>query len=292
LYWVAHGDSLPDEMVMGELEKPDKEAFLVRGYNADSFFLALVTAAGRAPEEILAEAEIPIRPRTRVAGPPASAPAVERWRNEERLVVPEPRPGLILNLPLFNRKGYDSPKELVMSVSQPSFRPRALTSNWGPLAVAVEHHAGTLRHCWVVCSPQARDDFPHAVALISAVAPGTECHQINLENQNSIVDVQQKILKVYESFGPACGLSSSDIIADITGGNSAMTGGTVLATLDEERAIEYLRQDTRLVQKNEQGVDMALSREDIREKQLLIGIRTTGEMVRDVVLRSGGALPA
>jgi hypothetical protein len=52
-------------------------------------------------------------------------------------------------------------------------------------------------------------------------------------------------------------------------------------TLDEDRAIEYLTQGVRLVQDGR-----ALTPTEIRDRQLLVAIRTTGEMVRDVMLRA------
>jgi hypothetical protein len=40
----------------------------------------------------------------------------------------------------------------------------------------------------------------------------------------------------------------TDLIADITGGTAAMTAGMVLATLNDDRHVEYLRQDGRLAE--------------------------------------------
>ena len=303
VYWVAYNDEPPSDAVTEMLEKPEN-AFLVSGYDADRFFVSLAKELECYPTPLLTDPFSYLESLLQRVGVPKSwASATEgleretvrlitdatarihqaqrlspapTWHGEEELKVPEPRRNLILNLPRFNGRGYDNPGQLAASWNQPDFRVRAFQSNWGPLIVAAEHHAGTLRHCWVVCSPQVRGDFAHAAALISALAPGTECHAVNLENQNSILDVQQKIKDVYASFGPDVGLEPDEIIADITGGQSSMSAGMALATRGYGRAIEYLRQDAPLVQRDTKGNEIALSRDQIREQKALISLRTGG----------------
>jgi hypothetical protein len=287
LYWVTHGESLPGGDVVKELEKPGKKAALVLGYDADRFFFSLAQGVGCETPKIFTDPRSYVDSLVeRVILPDAWRSSAPSWREEETLGVLDPHPGLILNLPRFNKKGYDSPERLLASRHHPDFRARALLSNWGPLIVAVEHHSGTLRECWVVCSPQVLADFPHAEAFIQDLARGVNCHAVNLQDQNSIVNVQQRVKDIYDALAPDRGLKPKQIVADITGGNSAMTGGMVLATLEDERAIEYLRQDVRLVEPPvADGV--ALTRQQIREKQLLIGLRTSRAMVRDVAFSIG-----
>jgi hypothetical protein len=280
LYWVPFTDP-PDESVLRELRKPTKEGYLVRNYDADEFFVALAREAGFDPSEFLGGGAVLGGPRGPLEEP---APVIAGWREEETLVVPESHRGLVVNLARFNRKGYESPEQLLAGWGQLDFRPRALESNWGPLIVAVEHHVDTLRHCWVVCSPQVREDFQLVERLIKLMSHA-ECHAVNLQNHNSILDVQQSVKAIYDNLGRECGLRPDELIADITGGNSAMTAGVVLATLEDDRGIEYLRQDVRLVQASPDGTAAALTRKQIREQQILIGIRTSGAMVREAALR-------
>ena len=104
---------------------------------------------------------------------------------------------------------------------------------------------------------------------------------MQLRDPNSILEVQRQIGDVYAMLAREKKLMPQQIVADITSGNSVMTAGIVLATLDDERAIEYLRQDRPLTVKDPDGnITGALSPEQIRERQILIGIRTSAAMVR------------
>lgn len=145
---------------------------------------------------------------------------------------------------------------------------------------AVEYHAKSLRHCWLVCTAQVRADFPHAESLIARLAPEVKSHQVDLADQNSIYLVQRTIAEVYNSRAPQQGLTPDQIVADITSGLSSMTGGIVLATLDADRAIQYLRQGEPLVRGG-----VALTPSEIVERRILIGIRTSASSVRETVVR-------
>jgi len=92
--------------------------------------------------------------------------------------------------------------------------------------------------------------------------------------------VQDTIKHVYDYDVAIQGLGSDDVVADITSGLSSLTSGMILATLDEDRAIEYLRQDTPLVTGG-----VALTREEIMNQRILIAISTSGSMVREAVVR-------
>jgi hypothetical protein len=168
---------------------------------------------------------------------------------------------------------------------------RALDSNLGPLIVAVEHHAPELVRCWIVCSPQVRKDFKSVRDLVKALAPQTECDEISIENSNSILDVQRKIESVCDSFEPYQGLKSGDIIADITSGNSIMTGGMILAASGRDLEIEYLRQDERLVRQDPNCEPWALTREQIKEKRLLVSLHRNATTVRHDVFEFGTEPP-
>ena len=94
-----------------------------------------------------------IRGLVELAAPPAQwrgdGASEARWRVDRATESPEPHTGLILSLPVFSGRGqFGSTGELLTAVGHPDFRPRALQTNWGPLMVAVEHHA---RGCKIFC---------------------------------------------------------------------------------------------------------------------------------------------
>ena len=204
-----------------------------------------------------------------------------QWRVDAAPKAPTPHTGLILSLPVFSGRGqFATAGELLGAVGDPDFRPRALQTNWGPLIVAVEHHAAQLRHCWVVCSPQAAIDFPFVAELLDKLVSRLVVHSVSVTNPYDIQNVQDTIKHVYDYDVAIQGLGSDDVVADITSGLSSLTSGMILATLDEDRAIEYLRQDTPLVTGG-----VALTREEIMNQRILIAISTSGSMVREAVVR-------
>ncbi len=209
--------------------------------------------------------------------------AATEWLPEDRLRVPHAHRGLLFTLPTFRQitsQGYESPEQLAVGIGSADFRRRAFDTNWGPAVVAVEHHVDTLQHCWIACTPQVpQSHYELARQFVESTPKQPQCHRVSLTNPNSILDVQQVIKKVYAVEAPAADLAPADLIADITGGLSTITGGIVLATLDDDRPIEYLTQGTRLVPDGR-----ALTRKEIRDRQLLVAIRTSGEMVRGVLL--------
>jgi hypothetical protein len=308
LYWVAYNQNMPCAKVTSTVLARDS-AFLVRGFDADRFFVRLARELDCFPPDVLASPFTALGSRVNQIQMPEAwdhwAAGMEREtardldRAKERigkiqklvegsaeenaessaLAAPVPHPGLIVNLSRFGqREEFHLARDLIATREAPGFRTRVLTTNWGPLLVAVEYHADVLRHCWLVCTPQARSDFEHAQTLIGEIAPNCVCHAVDLDNPHSIFAVQRTIREIYDGLDEA--MPAAQVIADITGGLSSMTSGMVLATLDEDRAIEYLRQDKPLVTGG-----VALTREQIREQQILVGIWTSGSMVRETVVR-------
>jgi hypothetical protein len=309
LYWVGYLDYPPCEDVQQKLLLPAKYAFYVPGFDADGFFVSLARKLGCDPmqsfrnpfshlrslfqqvtlpkdsEEENEKANSVFRVHQAIQQYEGRAAAVPDWHLEERLLVPDPHRGLLFTLPTFRQirsEGYATPDQLVAGVNDADFRLRAFETNWGPAIVAVEHHRSKLKHCWISCTPQVpQSNYDLVQQVIASIASAVECHLVKLNDPNSILEIQQTIKKVYAVELSAADLAPSDVIADITGGLSTITGGIVLATLDHDRPIEYLAQGVRLVQDGR-----ALTAEEIRDRQLLVAIHTTGEMVRDVLLRA------
>ncbi len=318
LFWTCYGDR-PTARIADGLLSPAKGVFAIPRCDADEFFVNLASEYGCDPlhifrkplthlSGILQQVNLESTPTgfdvqkrsmdyiQRAIGPVEHSLAIEidrtqdaavisanalssasgSWRKEEALFVPSSHQGLILPLSTFNGfRIYASAQEMASDVSNPEFRARAVQTNWGPMIVAIEHHLASLHHCWLLCSAQAAKDYDYAKQIVDSF--GVACHIVNLDNANNILDVQRAVKRIYEIEikHPDIGLLPSDMIADITSGLSTITGGIVLATLDEDRAIEYLTQGVRLFQNG-----TALTKEEIRERELLVGIRTSGEAVK------------
>ena len=158
---------------------------------------------------------------------------------------------------------------------RPWLRAELLRSNWGPLVVAVEHHAARLRHCWIACTPGSQAQFDAAQWVVHAFAgPKATCHQRHCD-QNDIGDVVNSINYIYEeALMGGASLAPHEVIADFTGGTAAMSGGMVVATIEEERQIEYVRQDRPLFRGS-----TPLTPAEMRQRGVLVAVRTTRRLV-------------
>jgi hypothetical protein len=312
LYWVTHGGEPPAQDIRAKLLERDKGAHLIADQDADEFFVTVARALDCSPLKLLENPfqqfsdllETVCAPEgtesarqlqrakihARVIARESEEPAEDE--GEEVLVVPDARAGLIVSLPTFSSRGanYSSPKELVDSFGEPDFREQALTTNWGPIIVAVEHHRNALRHCWIICSPEARASFDDARELVRLLVPPTDdkevqCHQADASQPLNIVEVQKVVEQIYEKALKDYSLLPNEVIADITSGLTPLSGGMILGTLDEARPIEYLVQSIPLISKVNGKLE-ALSPDEIRERQVLVSIKTSGEVVQEAAWRA------
>lgn len=207
---------------------------------------------------------------------------------------PEPHPGLIVTLsPYWRGKTPGAPASACDLATElyktpdlfapgpdgsPSLWSRLMGANWGPLAVAVKHHAPQLRHCWIVCSGGkggSASEYGVAERLVHAIAGSkVRCHPCVVSDANDIKPAVAAIQVVYHDALVSHDLRPDEIIADFTGGTAAMSGAMVLATVWEECHVEYLRQDRKLV-KCVNGSAVGLSWEEIEKLQPLVAIHTT-----------------
>jgi hypothetical protein len=131
--------------------------------------------------------------------------------------------------------------------SGPNHRARVLRllyqTNWGPLAAAVELHGPRLRHVWLLCTKEAAEDYKLIAGCIGFLTDGLAAVEpIPVADNNSVTEARLKVHSIYETQVKPAGLRENQVIADMTGGTAAMTAGVILATLDEQRHVEYLSQ--------------------------------------------------
>jgi len=116
-------------------------------------------------------------------------------------------------------------------------------TTWGPLAGAVELHSGRLRHVWLLCTKQVAADYPLVESWIGVLTDRrAKLEPIPLQDNNSVRETRLKVHSIYETQVRLAGLRENQVIADMTSGTAAMTAGIILATLDENRHVQYLSQ--------------------------------------------------
>lgn len=165
------------------------------------------------------------------------------------------------------------------------FRGQILRSNWGPLQVALEHHLPA--HCWLIATEGntgSAAQFENVKTLLAVVSPKTRFHLETVPNPYDLGLVVAAVHHIYDDAAHRYNLDPKEVIADFTGATAAMSGGLILATLSEDRHLEYLRQDVALL---EGGV--ALSADRIREACALVWIESCPGLADTPAKRAGRA---
>jgi len=181
---------------------------------------------------------------------------MNRERNAKALeynrVASEPHRGLIISLSDYKDFSKLLPKitDLETAIDGQTLDVEIFfnTSNWGQLAFVAAHHSPLLQRCWVVTTPKSSKEFSVAAKLIKYVSlksggRETICDEIKIKDENDIGQTATQVSLVYKGLDRhLTGLNPDDVIANFTGGTAAMSGGIILATLDEGRKIEYVSQ--------------------------------------------------
>ena len=186
---------------------------------------------------------------------------IEEKQAEDQAKADAERPifahrGLIASVSLVTMDSQEAIKAAMVPApgSGPNHRAHVLRclykTSWGPLAAAVELHQDRLKHVWLLCTPQVHDDFPLIrkwIRFLASSSAGTgvvEVEEVPLRDRNSVRDAREAIDGIYRKL-EGSGIRENQVIADMTGGTAAMTAGMILATLDEQKQVEYLSQDPR-----------------------------------------------
>jgi hypothetical protein len=218
------------------------------------------------------------------------------WRNYHRntpaepaisLKPPRPHKGLILMLGPYNPRGSSlrTISDVNTNLSSPTLRDEVLKSNWATLVVPAQHHAPALLHCWIICTAGesgSSSQYDTAVKVVGTLAgPGIHCHKEEMDDANDISRIVPRISQIYKEGALKHNLEEGEIIADFTGGTSPMSGGMILATVDENRKIEYLRQDKPLVVNGR-----TRSVAEIAQEEILVTISTSPSLVQRIARTS------
>lgn len=200
--------------------------------------------------------------------------------------VPEPHQGLIVMLSPYSKIStapdfYSQADDLLSAIEMKTLdRDKVLSGcNWGQLAFVVGYHAPLLKKCWVVVTrDKSENDYEKVKRLIQFLVKqdsgvDVECEKVLVKNENDIGETARVLSRLYHDIeSDKFSLKATDVIADFTGGTSAMTGGMILATLEEGREVEYVIRGITLHKQ--------ITNEQIRTKKLIISPRTSPRMIR------------
>jgi hypothetical protein len=167
--------------------------------------------------------------------------------------VAERHKGLIVMLSFYSvrrdkdkkPKGYANPEEIVQAIEKGTLDKNKIFAgcNWGQMAFAVAYHAPVLKKCWVLTTETgSKNHFEQAIKLIKYFAKNVEPEQVEIKDENDIGETANRIKNIYLEAEKA-NFPTDEIIADFTGATAAMSGGMILATLADDRKIEYIKQD-------------------------------------------------
>lgn len=121
--------------------------------------------------------------------------------------------------------------------------------------IAIEHHQGTLLHCWLIPSEQSLSTADELVKEIHQRWPEVRVHDVqrNLVDPEAVESTWRVVERIYAVDGPEVGLAEADIVADITGGLKPMTAGVALACASPHRNMQYVK----TVKRDEHGKPIA-----------------------------------
>jgi hypothetical protein len=104
------------------------------------------------------------------------------------------------------------------------------------LREAVAYHRPELAHCWLLVTPEMKNQAASAIAHIADLS-------FTLHPLSGRYDSQgcyQAVLHIYREEAPRLGLDPDQVVADITGGTKPMTLGMVVACLEGDYPIEHV----------------------------------------------------
>lgn len=233
-------------------------------------------------------------------------------RQQYQTLSPEPKAGLLVVLSSYKIRDtavegvpatFGELGQLVQdpTVDRSTLRAKIFATNWGPLWAAAELHGPTLKHCWIVTTKGARGSHKQqeaAAALVKRAAnpyhkkQEVYCHpwddrpregspsaeRLVIADVNDILHAIDVIKYIYDVAIGAANLRVDQVIADFTGGTAQITAGMVLATLDDARSLQYLRQDRSLLDLSG-SQPRALTPEEIQANGILMEVKTFRSLV-------------
>ncbi len=133
-----------------------------------------------------------------------------------------------------------------------------------PAELAIRHHlaAGTLRHCWLICTEQSLAEAERLVRLLEDEGVSRRLFHYGEDWELGTVDeagrpltmsldatrvddpnyVRQLVEGIYGAAWRQFGLGEGEMIVDYTGGTKSMTAGMMLACVSPERRLQYFSQ--------------------------------------------------
>lgn len=168
-------------------------------------------------------------------------------------------------------------------------RTKLFATTWGPLWIAIEAHSPLLKHVWLVSTSGENGSYGEchvAKTLImqffsmkdSANKLSVHYDGYAIENGHDIDKVVPVINLIYWRDAPSLFVPVEEMISDFTGGTKSMTAGMILATLDENRKIQYLRQDKDLFD-FKRGRPRAITNTEISANRVLVMVKTSHALV-------------
>lgn len=104
------------------------------------------------------------------------------------------------------------------------------------LREAVGYHRPTLEHCWLLVTPGMRERAASVVAQLSDLSFTLHPLRDRYDSQGCY----RTVLHIYREEAPRLGLTTHEVIADITGGTKPMSLGMIVACLEGDHPIEHV----------------------------------------------------
>jgi hypothetical protein len=148
------------------------------------------------------------------------------------------------------RRFWHGKREIVSLSEGPPRAAAALIAfvSWGPgrssCLQAIEHHAATLRHLWLITTRTATADAEWMRTEVSGRYPDILIHNFEfLDDKDSIMESKEKVEHLRRLAMKHHRVAEADLICDFTGLTKNASAGMILACAPREARLQYMVPD-------------------------------------------------
>ncbi|MGB9927958.1 MAG: hypothetical protein ACPK85_06080 [Methanosarcina sp.] len=108
---------------------------------------------------------------------------------------------------------------------------------------AIYYHRGQLEVCWLLYTNQSKDEMEIVKHFIKKFVPIVNPIEIFIEDPTDFVKMRDEISRRYPTEFKENGLDKEEVIWDVTGGTTPMSGAIIIECKMNDYTMEYTKQD-------------------------------------------------
>jgi hypothetical protein len=108
---------------------------------------------------------------------------------------------------------------------------------------AIYYHRDNLEVCWLLYTSQSKEEMGIVKYFIKKFVPAVHPIDIYIEDPTDFVEIRDEIRKLYPVEFEDNGLDKKEVIWDVTGGTTPMSGAIIIECKMNDYTMEYTKQD-------------------------------------------------